>query len=137
LGHFNGPIGSSRKPLRIPELNYRYTIIINISIIQNKGGQPMESTIANIVNCCFGWILVALAVTGYYMTLKNRGEKWFFWNILAVGWGFFALAQTLLLLGVLAGTAYVIAIWLSSYVLVIASMILLFLKLAKLKMKSS
>ena len=93
----------------------------------------MESSITNIVNCCFGWILVALAVTGYYLTLKNRNEKWFFWNILAVGWGFFALAQTLLLAGVHTGSVYLIAIWLSSYVLVIASMILLFLKLMKVK----
>lgn len=97
----------------------------------------MESTITNTVNCCFGWILVALAFTGYYMTLKYRGEKWFFWNILAVGWGFFALAQTLLLAGIHAGAGYLIAIWLSSYVLVIASMILLFLKLTKQTMKKS
>ena len=95
----------------------------------------MESTITNIVNCCFGWILVSLAFTGYYMTVKYRGEKWFFWNILAVGWGFFAMAQTLLLTGVHPGSIYLIAIWLSSYVLVITSMILLFLKLTKLKMK--
>jgi hypothetical protein len=97
----------------------------------------MESILTNIINCCFGWILVALAVTGYYMTLKNRGEKWLFWNILAIGWGFFALAQTLLLLGVHAGAVYLITIWLSSYILVIASMILLFLKLTNLKMKNS
>jgi len=96
----------------------------------------MESTITSIVNCCFGWILVALAVTGYYMTLKYRGEKWFFWNILAVGWAFFALAQTLLFAGIHAGSVYLIAIWLSSYVLVIASMILLFLKLTKPKTKN-
>lgn len=97
----------------------------------------MESTITNLVNCCFGWILVALAVVGYYITLKNRGEKWLFWNILAAGWGFFALAQTLLLVGVHAGAVYLIAIWLSSYVLVIASMIILFLKLTKLKAKNN
>ncbi|UCC17939.1 MAG: hypothetical protein JSU58_05140 [Dehalococcoidales bacterium] len=97
----------------------------------------MESIVTNTVNCCFGWILVALAVTGYYLTLKYRGEKWFFWNILAIGWGFFALAQTLLLAGVQAGEVYLIAIWLSSYVLVIASMILLFLKLTKLTQENS
>ena len=97
----------------------------------------MEINITNIINCCFGWILVAFAMTGYFLTLKNRGEKWQFWGILAVGWGFFALAQTLILIGVPAGEMYLVVIWLLSYMLVITSMILLFLKLVKFKMEKN
>jgi hypothetical protein len=93
----------------------------------------MDIPVTSIVNCCFGWFLVVLAVAGYFLTLRTRGEKWSFWHVLAVGWAFFALAQTLILSGAQAGAYYIIAIWLSSYVLVIASMILLFLKLSSIK----
>ena len=93
----------------------------------------MDISVTSIVNCFFGWFLVALAITGYFLTLRSRGEKWSFWYVLAVGWGFFAVAQTLILSGFQAGAFYIIAIWLSSYILVIASMILLFLKLSRKK----
>lgn len=93
----------------------------------------MEIPVTSLVNCCFGWFLVILAFLGYYLTWKNRGEKWPFWGVLAAGWAFFALAQTLVLTGAHAGAFYIVAIWLSSYVMVIASMILLFLKLSRAK----
>ena len=91
----------------------------------------MDIPVTYLVNCCFGWFLVILAIGGYFLTLRRRGEKWPFWNILAAGWAFFALAQTLLLAGTEAGATYLVAIWLSSYVLVISSMILLFIKLIR------
>ena len=89
----------------------------------------MNTPVSYLVNCLFGWFIVILAITGYFLTLKRRGEKWPFWNVLAIGWGLFALAQTLLLSGVGTGTSVLVAIWLSSFVLVIASMVLLFIKL--------
>ena len=61
------------------------------------------------------------------------GEKWLFWIVLGVGWGFFATANTLLVAGVSAGMPILIAIWLSSYVLVVMSMALLFIKLTHIK----
>jgi len=94
----------------------------------------MDIPVSYIVNCCFGWFIVMLAITGYFLTLKKRGEKWLFWNVLAAGWAFFAIAQTLLLAGVRAGALYITAIWLSSFVLVIVSMVLLFLKLSKIRL---
>ena len=56
-------------------------------------------------------------------------ERWSFWIILATGWAFFATAQTLMVAGVPAGVPYLSAIWLSSFVLVIASLVMLFIKL--------
>ncbi|NLE08737.1 MAG: hypothetical protein GX631_05750 [Dehalococcoidales bacterium] len=87
--------------------------------------------IANIVNCGFGWILVILAVVGYYLTYKKMGEKWAFWHVLAAGWAFFALSHTLLLAGAQAGAVYIIGIWLCSYILVITAMVLLFIRLSR------
>lgn len=89
----------------------------------------MNTTISYAVNCGFAWFIVLLAIAGYILTLKRMGEKWVFWIVLGVGWAFFALAYTLVLIGVPAGMPYIIAIWLSSYVLVAFSLALLFMKL--------
>ena len=93
----------------------------------------MDMPIGYVVNCGFGWFIVLLAVAGYFLTLKRMQERWSFWIILAVGWAFFAVAQTLLVAGVSAGVPYLAAIWLSSFVLVIASLVTLFVKLTSNK----
>jgi hypothetical protein len=90
-------------------------------------------TISNVVNCGFAWFIVLLAIAGYFLTLKRMGEKWVFWVVLAVGWAFFAAAHTLVITGVSAGVPYLIAMWLSSYVLVAFSLALLFIKLTRVK----
>ena len=93
----------------------------------------MEIPVSNLVNCGFAWFIVLLAVTGYFLTLRRMGQRWLFWIVLAVGWAFFAVAHTLLVAGVSASTPYLTAIWLSSYVLVVISLALLFLKLTSVK----
>ena len=93
----------------------------------------MDIPVSYLVNCGFAWLLVLLAIAGYFLTLRRMGEKWLFWIILAIGWAFFAVAHTLLITGVSAGVPYLIGIWLSSYVLVIASLVLLFIKLTRVK----
>lgn len=93
----------------------------------------MEVPVSYLVNCSFAWFIVLLAVIGYFLTVRKTKEKWPFWIVLAIGWAFFALVHTLLVTGVSVGTSYLIAIWLSSYVLVIASLALLFVRLTKLK----
>ncbi len=91
----------------------------------------MTSLISNLVNMGFGWAIVVLSVIGYFLTYKRTGEKWLFWVVLAVGWGFFALSQTLMLWGATPEAPYLAAFMLSSYALVIYAMVLLFLKLVK------
>lgn len=93
----------------------------------------MEISISYLVNCGFAWFIVLLAIAGYFLTIRRMGEKWLFWIVLAIGWGFFAMANTLLLIGVPAGMPVLIAIWLSSYVLVVVSMALLFVRLTRVK----
>ena len=93
----------------------------------------MEIPFSYWVNCGFGWFIVILAIVGYFLTWKRMNERWGFWLVLAVGWAFFAVAQTLLIAGTPAGVPYLTAIWLSSFVLVIASLILLFMKLTRVK----
>jgi len=93
----------------------------------------MDISVASLVNCGFAWFIVLLAITGYFLTLRRIRERWSFWIILALGWAFFALAHTLLITGVPAGMPYLISIWLSSYVLVIASLAILFLRLTRAK----
>ena len=93
----------------------------------------MNVPINYVVNCAFGWFITLLAVAGYFLTLKRMGQKWVFWVVLSIGWGFFALAYTLVVAGVPAGTPYLVAVWLCSYVLVALSIALLFLKLTNVK----
>lgn len=93
----------------------------------------MQIPVEYLVNCGFGWFIVVLAIAGYFLTLARMGERWTFWIVLAVGWAFFAVANTLLISGVPAGVPYLVAIWLSSYILVAASLALLFVKLTKVK----
>ena len=91
----------------------------------------MNNLIPNLVNCAFAWFIVVLAVVGYFLTIKRMGEKWAFWIVLGIGWAFFAIAYTLVLAGVPASVPYLIAIWLSSYILVAFSLALLFIRLTK------
>jgi len=93
----------------------------------------MQIPVTYLVNCGFGWFIVALAIAGYFLTLARMRERWTFWIVLAVGWAFFAVANTLLISGVPEGVPYLVAIWLSSYILVAASLALLFVKLTKVK----
>jgi hypothetical protein len=93
----------------------------------------MNTTAVNVVNCVFAWSIVALAVCGYLLTLKRIGEKWPFWVVLAVGWGFLAVFETLLSSGVPIGNIQITSAWLASYLLVMASLLLLFLKFIQIK----
>lgn len=90
-------------------------------------------TLSGVVNTGFGWTIVVLSFIGYFLTLKRTGERWLFWLVLAVGWIFFALSQTLMLAGARPGAELLGVLLLSSYVLVIYAMVLLFLKLIRIK----
>ena len=75
------------------------------------------------------WLIVFLAFGGYFLTLRRMGQKWPFWVILIGGWAFLAISNTLVVLGICQGTPFVPALWLSSYVLILTSLVLLFFKL--------
>jgi len=92
----------------------------------------MDTTLFNAVNCGVCWLLVGLSMMGYFVTLKRTHNKWPLWLILTPGWGLLAVAHTLLAAGVLVDTRQLAVLWLSSYVLVTASLLLLFLKLVSL-----
>ena len=89
----------------------------------------MQEPINYLVNCGFAWFIVLLAIAGYFLTLRRLGERWIFWIVLATGWAFFAVAQTLLATGISATMPVLTAIWLSSFILVVISLALLFIKL--------
>jgi len=96
----------------------------------------MNSTIVNIINCVFSWSIVALAIGGYLLTLKRIGERWPFWIILAIGWALLAIFETVLASGVSVGGSHMTTAWLLSYLLVMASLLLIFLKFIQMKAKS-
>jgi hypothetical protein len=70
-----------------------------------------------------------MAATGYVLTVRRLKQKWAFWLMLIIGWGFLAIANTFSALSIGQGTYFPAAVWLASYVMVIASLVLLFLKL--------
>jgi hypothetical protein len=92
----------------------------------------MDISSLNLINCVIVWLLVLLAITGYFVTLRKTGEKWHFWVTLATGWALLAITETLMIAGVTEGTWYVVtALW-SPFVLVMASLTLIFIKLPML-----
>jgi hypothetical protein len=93
----------------------------------------MNSSQVYIVNSVFGWVLFGLSLAGFIYTTRRVGERWAAWFLLAGGWGFFALAQSLLLAVHDIPLAFLVAFWLSSYIMVIAAITMLFLKLIRLK----
>ena len=93
----------------------------------------MSSSQVYIVNSVFGWVLTGLSLAGFFYTSKRVGERWAAWFLLAGGWGFFALAQSLLLVIHDMPLSFLVGLWLSSYVMVILAITMLFLKLIRLK----
>ncbi len=91
----------------------------------------MDISMSQIVNIVFSWLIVLLAIAGYILTFRRMGERWLFWILLATGWALFAISHNFAMTNVNA--AYLYALWLSSYVLVMASLVLLFLKLIRLR----
>jgi hypothetical protein len=92
-------------------------------------GFTMDSHLHYLINSGLCWFIVVMALTGYVVTLKRTGQKWPFWVILSIGWAFLAISNSLSTAGLGQDGSYLVAIWLCSYVLVIASLALLFVKL--------
>ncbi len=96
----------------------------------------MNTAVVDAVNCGFAWLVAALSVAGYFVTQKRGGQRWPLWVVLATGWALLAIANTLLAMGITMRWSEVVAIWLASYVLVMASLALLFLKVVELRKRA-
>ncbi len=96
----------------------------------------MNAMFINVINCSFCWGVVALAVAGYLITVKRLRERWMFWIVLAASWSLLAVLETLMAAGVDLGKMQITTIWLSSFLLVMASLLILFLKFVHMKTKS-
>ena len=97
----------------------------------------LNSLIVYTVNCGFCWLIVILASGGYLLTVRRLRQKWPLWFVLAFGWLFLAVLNTLLVVGIPMDRTQQTAIWLSSYLLVMASLLLMFLKLADMMKRRS
>jgi hypothetical protein len=93
----------------------------------------MNDMAVNIINCFFCWSIVVFAIAGYIITLKRTGERWLFWIVLAGGWGLLAIFETLLATGTNMEKIQITTVWLSSYLLVMASLLILFLRFIQIK----
>jgi hypothetical protein len=92
----------------------------------------MDSTITNVVNLVFTSLIAALSIVGYVLTIKRIGQRWSFWIVLATGWALLVIPYILLLAGISIGTPVMATIWLSSYLLIMVSLLLIFLKLMEI-----
>lgn len=92
----------------------------------------MDSTVTCIVNLVFALLIAALSIVGYVMTQKRTGQRWSLWIILATGWAVLAIPYILFLADLNLSVAAMGAIWLSSYILIMVSLVLLFLKLLEM-----
>jgi hypothetical protein len=75
-----------------------------------------------------------MSMVGYILTQRRFGERWIAWLLMAVGWGLFSIAQTSLITGEGFPLPLLVLLWLSSYIMIMASMALMFFKIIHLKM---
>jgi hypothetical protein len=87
----------------------------------------------SLINSSLAWILVVVAIVGYIVTLRRKGEKLTFWLLLAAGWLCFAVSFTLLSIDARVGTLDLVAGIVASYILIMASLIILFMRLVRVK----
>ena len=92
----------------------------------------MDSTITNVINVVFALLIAVLSIVGYVLTNKRTGQRWSLWIVLATGWAILAIPYILFLSGHNLSVAVMAAIWLSSYLLIMVSLLLMFLKLIEM-----
>jgi hypothetical protein len=92
----------------------------------------MGSTVTCAVNLAFALVIAALSIVGYVLTNKRTGQRWSLWIVLATGWAILAIPYILFLSGHNLSVAVMGAIWLSSYLLIMVSLVLMFLKLIEM-----
>lgn len=85
-----------------------------------------------LINAIICWVIALMGIAGYFITVKRIQQKWTFWLVLFAGWGILAIPNSLLAFGIVLDQSYLLAIWLSSYILVFASLVLLFIRLVKI-----
>ncbi len=83
------------------------------------------------VNCVFAWVIVLLAITGYFYTLRQTGERWAFWVIFALGFAMFAISHSLKLAGVDPGTTPHEVVRIIGYSLVVIAVTSLILRVRR------
>lgn len=93
--------------------------------------------VLSIVNSIFAWCIVIFSIAGYFLTIKKIGERWMFWIVLASGWSLFAAAQTIIWSGGQNDSVFIWALWVSSYILIVTSIVLIFLKLVDYKKRKN
>jgi hypothetical protein len=92
----------------------------------------MDSTITNVINIVFALLIAVLSIVGYVLTNKKTGQRWSFWIVSATGWTLLSMPHIMLLAEKAMGVSVIAAIWLSSYILIVVSLVLLFLKLLEI-----
>ena len=92
----------------------------------------MDSTAICIVNLIFAAIIAILSIAGYFLTIRRTGQHWSLWIILATGWIILAIPYLLFLADLNLSVAAMAALWLSSYILIMVSLVLLFLKVLEM-----
>jgi hypothetical protein len=97
----------------------------------------MDINTRYIIDTIFTWLITGLSIIGYILTIHRLKEKWIMWIILATGWAFLGIENTLLAAGVILSETVTGALGISSYILVMASLLLLFLKFIKLHNKTN
>jgi hypothetical protein len=92
----------------------------------------MDNYMILLMNCVLTWFIAFLALIGYLMTLVRIKEKWTFLILLAEGWFFIAIANTLALVGIAGDKSWLNVLWLASFPLVMVSLLLIFLRVVRL-----
>jgi hypothetical protein len=91
----------------------------------------VDSDVAHLIILVSGWIVVYIALGGYFFVRRKAGDMLTSWVILAEGCVLFAILYTLVIIGLTRNSPLSNILSIASYVLVMVSIILLFLRLVR------
>jgi hypothetical protein len=91
----------------------------------------MAFEVSDLINLGFAWLFVCIAMGGYFFVWRKTGEKISSWVLLAAGWVLLAVLNTLVTVGLTKNIPLSITLSLTSYILVMVSVTLLFLRLTR------
>ena len=83
------------------------------------------------VHLGFAWLIVLVAICGYFYTAKKAKQNWSFWLLLAAGWAMFGTSHALTITGNPTNEWYMVLLRVLGYLLNIAALVNLALEAKK------
>ena len=85
------------------------------------------------INLGFAWLIVLLAIFGYFYTSRKAKGNWPFWLLVAAGWAMFGISHVVTIAGASTEGWYMTLLRVLGYIFNIAALVSLALEAKKSK----